>query len=112
MPSCCRAAWMAETSGMARTPGRPVKSPGQPRAVKVQRTAPAEHPPATPGIVARHPPALGPMDLTPFDLPLTDPRHPFHLHHMEMALDEAAAAAAEDEVPVGAVVVSLTQGVL
>jgi tRNA(adenine34) deaminase len=51
-------------------------------------------------------------DLTPFDLPLSDPRHPFHVHHMEMALDEAAAAAAEDEVPVGAVVVSLRQGVI
>ena len=31
--------------------------------------------------------------LTPFDLPLTDPRHPFHLEHMELALDEAAAVA-------------------
>ena len=51
-------------------------------------------------------------DLTPFDLPLSDPRHPFHVHHMEMALDEAAVAAAEDEVPVGAVVVSLRQGVI
>jgi tRNA(adenine34) deaminase len=49
---------------------------------------------------------------TPFDLPLTDPRHPFHLEHMAMALDEAAAAAAEDEVPVGAVIVSFTKGVI
>src|SRR5207302_10460088 len=49
---------------------------------------------------------------SPFDLPLTDPRHPFHVAHMEMALDEAAAAAAEDEVPVGAVIVSLRQGVI
>lgn len=49
---------------------------------------------------------------SPFDLPLTDPRHPFHLEHMEMALDEAAQAADEDEVPVGAVVVSLTRGVI
>jgi tRNA(adenine34) deaminase len=48
----------------------------------------------------------------PFDLPLADPRHPFHLEHMAMALDEAAVAAAEDEVPVGAVVVSFTKGVL
>jgi tRNA(adenine34) deaminase len=48
----------------------------------------------------------------PFDLPLTDPRHPFHLEHMAMALDEAAVAAAEDEVPVGAVIVSLKQGVI
>ena len=46
------------------------------------------------------------------DLALTDPRHPFHLHHMEMALDEAQAAAAEDEVPVGAVIVSFRQGVI
>jgi tRNA(adenine34) deaminase len=52
------------------------------------------------------------LDLSPFDLPLTDPRHPFHLHHMEMALDEAEAAAAEDEVPVGAVIVSLQRGVI
>ena len=39
--------------------------------------------------------------------PFTDPTNPFHLLHMEMALDEAAQAAAEDEVPVGAVIVSL-----
>src|SRR3984893_11602356 len=51
-------------------------------------------------------------DWSPFDLPLTDPRHPFHLDHMEMALDEARAAAAEDEVPVGAVIVSLKRGVI
>jgi tRNA(adenine34) deaminase len=51
-------------------------------------------------------------DWSPFDLPLTDPRHPFHLEHMEMALDEACAAAAEDEVPVGAVIVSLKRGVI
>jgi tRNA(adenine34) deaminase len=31
---------------------------------------------------------------------------------MEMALEEAAAAAAEDEVPVGAVIVSFRQGVI
>src|SRR5215475_5464952 len=49
---------------------------------------------------------------SPFDLPLTDPRHPFHLQHMEMALEEAAAAAAEDEVPVGALIVSLQRGVI
>jgi tRNA(adenine34) deaminase len=45
-------------------------------------------------------------------LPLTDPRHPFHLEHMEMALDEARTAADEDEVPVGAVIVSLERGVI
>jgi tRNA(adenine34) deaminase len=52
------------------------------------------------------------LDISPFDLPLTDPRHPFHLHHMEMALEEAALAAAADEVPVGAVIVSFDQGVI
>jgi tRNA(adenine34) deaminase len=52
------------------------------------------------------------LDLSPFDLPLSDPRHPFHVHHMEMALEEAQAAAAADEVPVGAVIVSLQQGVI
>jgi tRNA(adenine34) deaminase len=51
-------------------------------------------------------------DWPPFDLPLTDPRHPFHLEHMEMALDEARTAADEDEVPVGAVIVSLERGVI
>ena len=52
--------------------------------------------------------------MEPFDLnlALTDPRHPFHLHHMAMALDEAARAADEDEVPVGAVIVSLEHGVI
>ena len=49
---------------------------------------------------------------SPFDLPLTDPRHPFHVQHMEMALEEADLAAAEDEVPVGAVIVSLEKGVI
>lgn len=52
------------------------------------------------------------MDWSLFDLPLTDPRHPFHLAHMEMALQEAEAAAAEDEVPVGAVIVSFERGVI
>ena len=52
------------------------------------------------------------MDWSPFDLPLTDPRHPFHIQHMELALAEADLAAAEDEVPVGAVIVSLEQGVI
>src|SRR5262249_45216692 len=53
-----------------------------------------------------------PVDLSPFDLPLSDPRHPFHVAHMEMALEEAALAAAEDEVPVGAVIVSTRHGVV
>ena len=52
------------------------------------------------------------MDWSPLDLPLTDPRHPFHIHHMELALAQADKAAAEDEVPVGAVIVSLRQGVI
>jgi tRNA(adenine34) deaminase len=49
---------------------------------------------------------------TAWDLPLADPRHPFHVLHMEMALEEAATAADEDEVPVGAVIVSLERGVI
>jgi tRNA(adenine34) deaminase len=52
------------------------------------------------------------VDFSPFDLSLNDPRHPFHVEHMTMALDEAVTAAAEDEVPVGAVIVSFTRGVL
>ncbi len=51
-------------------------------------------------------------DWSPFDLPLTDPRHPFHVEHMQMALEEAHAAAAEDEVPIGCVIVSLERGVI
>jgi len=47
-----------------------------------------------------------------FDLPMTDNRHPFHLLHMEMALEEAGLALAEDEVPVGAVIVSLERGLI
>jgi tRNA(adenine34) deaminase len=46
------------------------------------------------------------------DLPLADPRHPFHVLHMEMALEEAGLAADEDEVPVGAVVVHPERGVI
>ena len=51
-------------------------------------------------------------DWSPFDLPLTDPRHPFHVEHMELALDEAQSAADEDEVPIGCVIVSLEKGVI
>lgn len=47
-----------------------------------------------------------------FDLAFTDPRHPVHLLHMEMALDEARQADAEDEVPVGAVIVHVERGVI
>jgi tRNA(adenine34) deaminase len=43
-------------------------------------------------------------------LPFTDPSNPFHQLHMEMALEEAALAADEDEVPVGALIVSLELG--
>jgi len=48
----------------------------------------------------------------PFDLPFSDPRHPFHLEHMAMAIEEAIVAATEDEVPVGAVIVSPKRGVV
>lgn len=52
------------------------------------------------------------FDLTAFDLPLSDPRHPFHIEHMRLALDEARSAQDEDEVPVGAVIVSLKRGII
>jgi tRNA(adenine34) deaminase len=52
------------------------------------------------------------LEWSPFDLPLTDPRHPFHVEHMEMALEEAAVAADEDEVPVGCVIVSTEKGII
>jgi tRNA(adenine34) deaminase len=52
------------------------------------------------------------LRLLVFDLALTDPRHPFHLLHMEMAIEEARIAADEDEVPVGAVIVSAELGVI
>lgn len=51
-------------------------------------------------------------DWSPFDLPMTDPRHPFHVEHMEMAFDEAQSAGDEDEVPIGCVIVSLERGVI
>ncbi len=50
--------------------------------------------------------------LNPFDLAFTDPAHPFHVHHMELALAEATIAADEDEVPVGALVVHPECGVI
>jgi tRNA(adenine34) deaminase len=50
------------------------------------------------------------LDLNPFNLPFSDPRHPLHLVHMEMALEQAQIAADEDEVPVGAVILSLDRG--
>jgi tRNA(adenine34) deaminase len=50
--------------------------------------------------------------MDPFDLTFTDVNHPFHLHHMEMCLEEARAAADEDEVPIGALVVHPEKGVI
>ena len=47
-----------------------------------------------------------------FGMPWSDPRHHFHLEHMGFALDEAVQAAQEDEVPVGAVILSLSKGIL
>lgn len=55
---------------------------------------------------------MTPDPFSPLDLAFTDPGHPFHLHHMELALAEAAAADAEDEVPVGAVVIHPQRGVI
>jgi tRNA(adenine34) deaminase len=52
------------------------------------------------------------VDESLLDLALYDPRHPFHLAHMTMALDEAQQAAAEDEVPIGALIVSAERGVI
>jgi tRNA(adenine34) deaminase len=52
------------------------------------------------------------VDFSPLDLALTDPRHPLHEHHMGLALAEAGLAAAEDEVPVGAVIVSWDRGLV
>jgi tRNA(adenine34) deaminase len=46
------------------------------------------------------------------DLAFTDPRHPVHVLHMEMALEEARLAEAEDEVPIGAVIVHPERGVI
>ncbi len=50
--------------------------------------------------------------LDDFDWSLTDPRHPFHVTHMERALSEAEAAFRADEVPVGAVIVSPEFGII
>lgn len=43
---------------------------------------------------------------------LSDPQHPLHAMFMELALEEAQSAWQEDEVPVGAVIVSWEQGVI
>jgi tRNA(adenine34) deaminase len=52
------------------------------------------------------------MDPSLLDLLATDPLHPFHVLHMEMALEEARAAYDEEEVPIGAVVVDFERGVI
>ena len=46
-------------------------------------------------------------DLSGFDLAFGDPAHPVHQMHMRAALEEAQLAADADEVPVGAVILSL-----
>jgi tRNA(adenine34) deaminase len=48
----------------------------------------------------------------PFDLSITDPNHPIHHYHMEKALEEAAIAAEEDEVPVGVLIVHPEFGII
>ena len=53
---------------------------------------------------------IDPLD--PSDVTFADPGHPFHRHHMALALDEAAAAARVDEVPVGAVIIAPDRGVI
>lgn len=50
--------------------------------------------------------------MDPFDLTFTDPRHPFHVHHMELCLREAQIAADEDEVPIGALIVHPEHGII
>lgn len=50
--------------------------------------------------------------LDPIQAALAEPTHPLHLPHMELALAEAALAAAEDEVPVGAVVYHPQRGII
>jgi tRNA(adenine34) deaminase len=52
------------------------------------------------------------MDTGSISSLLADPGHPFHLHHMEMALEEAEAAYREEEVPIGAVIVHFEQGII
>jgi tRNA(adenine34) deaminase len=46
------------------------------------------------------------------DLSFTDPAHPFHVHHMELALAEARLGDAADEVPVGCVIAHPERGVI
>jgi tRNA(adenine34) deaminase len=53
---------------------------------------------------------MDPFD--PSDPALADPAHPLHVRHMGLCLAEAEAAAAEDEVPVGALVLHPERGVI
>lgn len=52
------------------------------------------------------------MDHQTLEQLLSDPNHPFHVAHMEIALAEAELAYEEEEVPIGAVVVHLEEGVI
>lgn len=52
------------------------------------------------------------VDPSLFELAFSDPRHPVHVQHMRMAIEEAKVAADEDEVPVGAIVVSMDKGII
>jgi tRNA(adenine34) deaminase len=49
---------------------------------------------------------------TPLSATWLDPQHPFHVYHMELCLEQAALAAAEEEVPVGAVIVHPQRGLI
>jgi tRNA(adenine34) deaminase len=49
------------------------------------------------------------FDLRDFD---GDATHPLHAYFMELAIQEAEQAALEDEVPVGAVIVSRNRGII
>lgn len=47
-----------------------------------------------------------------FESLLQQPAHPFHVYHMELALEEAEQAYAEEEVPIGAIVVHGEIGII
>lgn len=50
--------------------------------------------------------------MTPFDLPLTDPRHPVHHEWMGRAIEQARLAAGQDDVPVGCAIVHPEYGLI
>ncbi len=52
------------------------------------------------------------FDPLAFDLALTDPAHPAHRLAMQVAIEEARQADAEDEVPVGAVIIHPARGII